>query len=356
MPADQFRIPPLELDEMLPQQLLMLQSAAAAVADAGIDREGNLNTGVFIGIALDLGSTNFSFRWTLPERLAAWCEELGISPDAAERAAWCAELQDAASPPLTANRTMGALGNIVASRIAREFRCGGPSFTLSSEESSGIRALATAVRLLQQGEIDRAVVGAVDLAGDLRAVLGQHADRPFSSSGAARPFAADADGTIPGEGAAAVVLKRLEDARADGDRIYAVIKGVGIAGGELIVPAAAACGAALERACAEAAIVPSRIDYIETHGSGFPPEDSMEIAAFSDLFARDETVNPLLHRERSTALGAVKGRIGHCGAASGLASFGTRVTGALSGDHPGLRGCCRTARSPGSARPLPPPG
>ena len=120
---------------------------------------------------------------------------------------------------------MGALGNIVASRIAREFRCGGPSFTLSSEESSGIRALATAVRLLQQGEIDRAVVGAVDLAGDLRAVLGQHADRPFSPSGAARPLTADADGTIIGEGAAAVVLKRLEDARADGDRIYAVIRG-----------------------------------------------------------------------------------------------------------------------------------
>jgi len=321
VPADQFRIPPIELEEMLPQQLLMLQSAASAMADAGIDREGNGNTGVFIGIALDLGSTNFSFRWSLPERLAAWCDDLGLAPAEDELASWRAALQDAASPPLTANRTMGALGNIVASRIAREFRCGGPSFTLSSEESSGIRSLATAVRLLQQGEIDRAVVGAVDLAGDLRAVIGQHADRPFSSSGTARPFAADAGGTISGEGAAAVILKRLEDARADGDRIYAVIKGVGIAGGELVIPAAAACSSAMERACAEAGIVPSRLDYIETHGSGFAAEDSMELAALSGLFANDETSNPLLHRERSTALGAVKGRIGHCGAASGLASL-----------------------------------
>jgi acyl transferase domain-containing protein/3-hydroxymyristoyl/3-hydroxydecanoyl-(acyl carrier protein) dehydratase len=321
VPADQFRIPPLELEEMLPQQLLMLQSAAAALADAGIDREGNLDTGVFIGIALDLGSTTFSYRWTVPQRLAGWSAELGIAPDAAERGAWCAALQEAASPPLTANRTMGALGNIVASRIAREFRCGGPSFTLSSEESSGIRSLAAAVRLLQQGELDRAVVGAVDLAGDLRAVLGQHADRPFSPTGSARPFAADADGTIPGEGAASVVLKRLADARADGDRIYAVIKGVGLAGGELIVPGTAACSAAMERACDEAGIVPSRIDFIETHGSGFPREDRMELAALSALFAADESSNPLRHRERSTALGAVKGGIGHCGAASGLASL-----------------------------------
>ena len=83
---------------------------------------------------------------------------------------------------------MGALGNIVASRIAREFKCGGPSFTFSSEESSGIRSLATAVRMLQQGEINQAVVGAVDLAGDLRAVLGHNAARPLSPSGAARPF------------------------------------------------------------------------------------------------------------------------------------------------------------------------
>lgn len=336
IPADQFRIPPLELEEMLPQQLLMLQSAAAAVADAGIDREGNNNTGVFIGIALDLGSTNFSFRWSVPERIDDWCATLGINPDAAERAAWCAALQESVSSPLTANRTMGALGNIVASRIAREFRCGGPGFTLSSEETSGIRSLATGIRLLQQGEIDRAIVGAVDLAGDLRAVIGQQGNRPFSPSGSARPFAADADGTMPGEGAAAVVLKRLEDALADGDRIYAVIKGVGISGGELIVPHASACVAAMERACSEAGIVPSRLDYIETHGSGFPPEDSMEIAALSVLFAKDDSINPLRHRERSTALGAVKGSIGHCGAASGMASF---VRVALALYHEIIPGC-----------------
>ena len=66
---------------------------------------------------------------------------------------------------------MGALGGIVASRIAREFRIGGPSFTVSADECSGLQALQVAVRLLQQGELDQAIVGAVDFAGDVRSVL-----------------------------------------------------------------------------------------------------------------------------------------------------------------------------------------
>ncbi len=321
LPADQFRIPPLEIEEMLPQQLLMLKSAAAAIADAGLDRERNLNTGVFIGISLDLNSTNFSYRWSVAEKAADWSAELGKDPSPEEFSLWVEALRDAVSPPLTANRTMGALGNIVASRIAREFRCGGPSFTLSSEESSGIRSLATAVRLLQNREIDRAVAGAVDLAGDLRAVLGRHSGRPFSASGSASPFDKNADGGIIGEGAAAVVLKRLEDARADGDRIYAVIKGIGISGGGLILPEADACGSAIQRACDEAGIHPSVIDFLETATSGSPDEDGIELTALSRLFAADGQENPLVRSNRKTALGALKGRIGESGAASGLASF-----------------------------------
>src|SRR5262249_54367164 len=130
---------------------------------------------------------NFCVRWSLLDR----------SP----------EVRDVASPPLTANRTMGALASIAASRIAREFHVGGPSFTLSSAETSGLHGLDVAVGMLQAGEVDQALVGAVDLAGDVRAVVG------------ARPEAA----FVAGEGAAAVVLKRYNDAIRDGDRIYAVI-------------------------------------------------------------------------------------------------------------------------------------
>ena len=106
---------------------------------------------------------------------------------------------------------MGGLGGIVASRIARAFHVGGPSFTISSEETSALNALEVAMRALQRNEINIALVGAVDLAGDLRAALGQHATHPGSQD------------QLLGEGAGAVILKRLEDALRDGDRIYAII-------------------------------------------------------------------------------------------------------------------------------------
>ncbi len=312
--AEQFRIPPREMEEMLPQQLLMLQSAAAAMADAGLDREGNLESGVFIGIALDLNSTNFTLRWSLAEEAAAWERELGRELTAAERTQWTAALREAAGPPLTANRTMGALGSVVASRIAREFRVGGPSFTVSSEESSGIRALETAVRLLQGGELDRALVGAVDMAGDLRAVLGHHAIRTLSASGRALPFDQNAGGSIVGEGAAALVLKRLADAERDGDRIYAVIKGIGAAGGTTVVPGPATYRQALERAYADGGVDPATVGYLEAHASGHPATDRMEATALASFFG-SRTLR------RSCAVASASGDIGHCGAAAGLASL-----------------------------------
>ena len=319
--AEQFRIPPREIEEMLPQQILMLQSAAGAMSDAGLDREDNLRSGVFIGIALDLNSTNFSFRWSLAEQAATWEKELGRDLSPEELADWTAQLRDDAGPPLTANRTMGALGNIVASRIAREFRFGGPSFTLSSEESSGIRSLETAISLLQSGEIDRALVGAVDLAGDLRAVLGHHADRPFSPSGRGLPFDQRADGSIVGEGATSVILKRLDDAERDGDRIYAIIRGIGTAGGGTIIPDESTYRQALERAYNDAGVNPATVTYLEAHGSGHPDEDRMEAAALATFFGTALREDSSPRKDRSCAVSSNKGDIGHAGAAAGLASF-----------------------------------
>jgi acyl transferase domain-containing protein/3-hydroxymyristoyl/3-hydroxydecanoyl-(acyl carrier protein) dehydratase len=287
--ADRFRIPPRELQETLPQQLLMLQVAAEALDGAGLPEEQQPQTGVFIGIGLDLNTTNFHFRWSLPP-----------------------ELRDAAGPPLTASRTMGALGSIVASRIAREFHLGGPSFTISSEESSGLHALHAAVRALERGEIEQAVVGAVDLAGDVRAVLAGHQLRPFSARGRACSFDAEADGTLPGEGAAAVILKRLDDAVRDGDTIHAVIKGIGAAGGGS--PDTVAYQTALERAYAAAGVDPASVAYVETHGSGHPAEDRAEAQALAAFFGSRAPAHRL-------ALGSVKADVGHTGAAAGLASL-----------------------------------
>ncbi|MBM3980342.1 MAG: type I polyketide synthase [Planctomycetes bacterium] len=196
VPIDRFRVPPKELEETLPQQLLMLQVAATALDDSlrehGADAPRSPDsptTGTFIGLGLDLNTTNFHLRWAA---LAAGADG------------------DDASPPLSANRTMGALGSIAASRIARTFHFGGPSHTVCSEEGSAARAVELGVRALQARELDRALAGGVDLAADPRLVL-------------------PAGSPVPGEGAVAFVLKRLSDAERDGDRVYAIIRGVGVA-------------------------------------------------------------------------------------------------------------------------------
>lgn len=312
-----FRIPPKELEEMLPRQLLMLKVAGEALSDAGLKGKDLLFTGVFIGTGLDLGATDFSFRWGIQEAALGWAEKLGLKLSDNEFKDWITSLRDSFGPALTANRTMGALGSIVASRIAKEFRIGGPSFTLSSEDNSGLRALEVGIKALQDGSINRAIVGASDMAGDIRAVLAQHEARPYSKSGLPRPFDKSADGAVIGEGAAAVVLKRLEDARQDGDRIYAVIKGVGTAIGGSVedrAPGKKVYAKALERTFASSDVSADSVSYLETNGSGCQAEDEMEANALGSFFAAKNNDSPCY-------VGSVKADIGHSGEAAGIASI-----------------------------------
>ena len=216
LPMGQFRIPPLEMQDMLPQQQLMLKVAAAAVRDsqkrddlhsAGITVEGvspSLGncTGVFIGIELDPSTTNFHLRWSIEQDAPRWAEMLGLDLAPDELNEWIKQLKDAAGPPLTPNRVMGNLGGIVASRLAREFDVGGPSFTISAGGDSGGVAFDLAVGALQRGELDQAIVGAVDLPNDIRSFC-------------------DADHSQV-DGAIGFVLRRVTDARREGISVYAV--------------------------------------------------------------------------------------------------------------------------------------
>jgi 3-oxoacyl-(acyl-carrier-protein) synthase/3-hydroxymyristoyl/3-hydroxydecanoyl-(acyl carrier protein) dehydratase len=214
----EFHIPPREIPDILPQHLLMLKTAALAMDDAGLERRTErLAMGALVGLDFDFEAANFHLRWHLERRFAAWRRErfAHLAPEEAERL--LERLKDAVSPPLTASRTLGALGSMAASRIAREFRFGGMSFTVSASEASGVRALEIAVRALAARELDCALVGGVDLCGDLRRVALDRVE--------ADPFPGPADG------AAALVLKRLDDALADGDRIYAVVSGIGAGAG-----------------------------------------------------------------------------------------------------------------------------
>ncbi len=286
IPLNRYRIPPKELEEMLPQQLLMLQVAAGALDDAACATLDGLRTGAFIGIELDMETNRFHFRWSLLNRARDWAKAQGLSMSEEELARWTGALRESSGPALNANRTMGALGGIVASRLAREFKIGGPCHTISSEEASGMRALEAAVRALQQGELDHALVGAVDLSGDVRAVLSCN---PGGE-------------TLPGEGAAALVLKRLDDAVRDGDRVYSVIRGMGAASGDN------ACEVALRRAHDDARVDPASVECLEMDG-----RDAAEAEGVAAFFVGGA-------RKRSLKLGAAAGQIGRAGAASALAS------------------------------------
>jgi PfaB family protein len=305
-------IPPNEIPDILLQHLLMLKVSHRAMADAGFtSRKLRPRMGAVIGMGFDMEATDYYVRWGLGNTHSDWLKQAGVSLVNTQKAVWLESLKNDFGPALNTSRTLGALAGIVASRVAREFSMGAPSFTVSADSASGFSALEIAARLLQQNEADAMLVGAVDLAGDVRSILMAHGISPFSPSGNIRPFDRSADGSLPGEGSAAVVLKRLDQAMAEGDRIYGVIKGIGSAcAGPANSPAA--YSRSLRQSLAEAGIPPGNIGFFEAHGSGRPSEDQLEARALNSLFGEDSD---------SVAIGSVKSVIGHAGAAAGMASL-----------------------------------
>jgi len=204
-----FNIPPNQMNRILPQHLVMLKAAMAALADAGISPKPDasqpprITMGCAVGIEFDFGATDYHLRWQIQG------QEANVSTD----------LLDTIGPSLTFDSTLGALGGIVASRLARAFKLGGPCFTLSADEASGQTAIDIAVKSLSAGETDTFLCAAVDLAADIRSFT-----RDLVLTGA-DPL------VLPSEGAVALVLKPLDAAQRDNDRIYAVVNGVGRAGG-----------------------------------------------------------------------------------------------------------------------------
>ena len=316
----EFHIPPGEITNILPQHLLMLKVSAGAMEDADLQlRKIRLRMGAVIGMDFDYEATNFHLRWNLFNKFSFLRKSLNIDADDKKMLGWESALQDALSPQLTHERTLGALGGIIASRVAREFRLGGPCFTVSGEETSGMKALEIGVRSLQQNETDLFLVGAVDLAGDIRKVLADSKRRSLTHFSEVRPFDRLSDGTLPGEGAAALVIKRLDEALNDGDRIYAVIKGIGSASQGGIDADSISNDAYVRsmKSALDAAEIPSeQIGFIETHGSGDPLEDALESEALHAVF-----INGTRKKKRGFAVGSLKPTVGHTGASAGLASI-----------------------------------
>ena len=292
----------------------MLQVAADAMADAGLaDVIDRPRMGAVIGLDFDFEATNYHFRWSLPALVRKWRQRYFPDMDERTAAAWTSALQDTVTPPLTASRTLGALGGIVASRIAREFRFGNASFGVSAEAASGNRALEIGVRSLQRNEADAVLVGAVDLAGDIRQILNGAESGFLSAKGTVCPFDRNADGTLPGEGAAALIIKRHAQAVADGDRIYALVSGIGNSCGATDDTGVVAqnFSRALKQALEEADVSPADIDYVESIAQGIPERDRSVSQALKAVFS---------DRKSACSLGSSIANLGHSGAASGLAA------------------------------------
>ncbi|HUR25504.1 MAG TPA: SDR family NAD(P)-dependent oxidoreductase [Candidatus Thermoplasmatota archaeon] len=221
--------------------------------------------------------------------------------------------------PITEDTMPGALSNVVAGRIANVFDLSGKNFTTDAACASSFAAMDAAVHTLQGKESDLVLWGGSDRSMDVSSYI------QFSKIGAlspdgSRPFDAGANGFVMGEGCAMFLLKRLSDAERDGDRVYAVIRGIGASsdgkGKGITAPNPAGQVKAVLRAYEDAGIDPATIGLLEAHGTSTPVGDPVELQSVMEAYA-DLTKSPI--KPGTVAVGSVKGNIGHLKAAAGAA-------------------------------------
>ena len=295
--AEFFRIAPVEARLMDPQQRLLLETSWRALENAGI-APGSLRgsrTGVFAGI----------FSNDYRELIASSGKE------------------NATLYAATGNSDSTAIG-----RISYTLGLEGPAMAVDTASSSSLVAVHQAVACLQAREADLVLAGGVNaiLAPALTEAFGDAG--MLAADGRCKTFDSSADGYVRGEGCGVVVLKRLEEAEADGDRIWAVILGSAVnqdgANAGLTAPNPQAQQRVIEQALARAGLEPREVDYLEAHGTGTQLGDRTEVRAAAHAYGRGrEAASPLL-------IGSVKTNIGHLEAAAGIAGL---IKVALSINH-----------------------
>ena len=195
---------------------------------------------------------------------------------------------DDALPALTEDSFPGVLSNVIAGRIANRLDLGGVNYTVDAACASSLAAVDLAVKELVLGTSDVVLCGGADLHNSINDYLLFASVHALSPTGQCHTFDAAADGIVLGEGVACVVLKRLADAERDGDRIYAVIRGVaGASDGKslgLTAPRKEGQVRALERAYRQAGVSPAEVGLVEAHGTGTVVGDRTELATLTDVF------------------------------------------------------------------------
>ena len=302
-----YGIPPQSLAAVEPVQLLSLEVARRALRDAGYDENSKVfdreKTAVIFGAesGMDLGN-NYAFRNMYPHFLGELPPEL-----------------DAVLPDLTEDSFPGVLVNVISGRIANRLGLGGVNYSVDSACASSLTAVELAVKELRAGSSDMVLAGGADFHNSINDFLMFASVGALSSKGRCRSFDNSADGICLGEGVGVVVLKRLEDAERDGDRIYAVIDGVaGSSDGKglgLTAPRKEGQKRALERAYWQAGVLPADIGLVEAHGTGTVVGDKTELQTLTEIFTAGGAL------PAQTDLGSVKSQIGHTKCAAGIAGL-----------------------------------
>src|SRR5829696_6945518 len=280
-----FGISPREAAQMDPQQRILLELVWHAAEDAGIPsaKLAGTATGVYIGAA----SSDY--------------RDLRLGDPASGDSYFM---------------TGGTL-SILANRISYVFDLHGPSLTIDTACSSSLVALHQACEAIRDERIGTAIVGGINLLLSPYPFLGFSRATMLSRRGRCFAFDGRADGYVRGEGGGVVILKKLAQALADGDRVRAVILGTGTnSDGRTIglsLPSEAAQSALIGTVCERAGVTPNDLAFFEMHGTGTPAGDPIEAAAVGRTLGQS--------RRAALPIGSVKSNIGHLEPASGMAGL-----------------------------------
>ncbi|WYL93918.1 MAG: beta-ketoacyl synthase N-terminal-like domain-containing protein [Gloeotrichia echinulata IR180] len=315
----EFGIPPSILEVTDVSQLLSLVVAKEAMEDAGYgdNREfSRENIGVILGVAMakQLGMP-LSARLEYP----IWEKALKSSGLSDEDTQKIVEKIKSAYVKWDENAFPGMLANVVAGRIANRLNFGGMNCVVDAACASSFGALKMAISELVEHRSDMMLTGGVDTDNTIMAYISFSKTPAVSPGENVRPFDAKSDGMMLGEGIGMIVLKRLEDAERDNDKIYAVIKGIGTSSDgrykSIYAPRKEGQITALRRAYEDAGFSPATVGLMEAHGTGTMAGDPTEFGSLRDFFNEEDT------KKQHIALGSVKSQIGHTKAAAGAASL-----------------------------------
>jgi acyl transferase domain-containing protein/NAD(P)-dependent dehydrogenase (short-subunit alcohol dehydrogenase family) len=319
----QYRMPPRVARAMDQGQQWAVTITAQALADYGYpDRPLDLErTGVILGTAMG-GEMHYltHLRVVYPEYAKALSSsaEFQQLPQEVREAilqSWHAAI-DQRLPPITEDSMPGELANIVSGRVANLLNLRGPNFITDAACAASFAAIDAAVELLSAHHCDAVISGGVDHNMGISSFVKFCKIGALSATGS-RPFGDGADGFVMGEGSAVFLLKRLADAERDGDKIYAVIRGVGASsdgkGKGITAPNPAGQVLAISRAWKNAGLDPATATLVEAHGTSTKVGDVVEVESLCKVFGGARTNN--------IALGSVKSNIGHLKAGAGAAGL-----------------------------------